>query len=162
MDRRKDQWNNKHGKVQSCVSATKNHSAKNISRRSFCLEPNERELSNLLILSILSEGPIGRWRCLTFSKENDNPVSLEYVKMSKTDFNFFLDNFSIISQKQNYQKFAVHFLYKFHIYQILICCNVQIMQKDNYNDLSQRLFQYNHSVLHIFFFKFWPPMKHKC
>ena len=38
----------------------KNHSAKNICRRAFCLAPNERELSNLLTLSISLEASIAR------------------------------------------------------------------------------------------------------
>ena len=42
-------------------------SRKNICLRAFCLAPNERE------------------------RENENPVSLEYVKKSKTDFDFFPD-----------------------------------------------------------------------
>ena len=44
----------------------KNHSAKNICRRAFCLAPNERELSNLLTLSISLEAPICLWRSITF------------------------------------------------------------------------------------------------
>ena len=36
----------------------KNHNLKNICPRDFCLAPNERELSNLLTLSIWFEGPI--------------------------------------------------------------------------------------------------------
>ena len=41
--------------VNKCL---KNHSAKNICPRAFCLAPNERELSNLLTLSISSKGAI--------------------------------------------------------------------------------------------------------
>ena len=36
------------------------------------------------------------------------------------------------------------------------------MQKNISHDLSQWLLWYNHSVLHIFIFQFWSPMKHKC
>ena len=67
------------------------HNAKNICPRDFCLAPNERELSNLLTLSISSKGAIALRSSETFSLENENPVSLEYVKKSKTDFDFFPD-----------------------------------------------------------------------
>ena len=40
----------------------KNHNSKNICPRDFCLAPNERELSNLLTLSISFEGPFARSR----------------------------------------------------------------------------------------------------
>ena len=40
----------------------KNHNLKNICPRDFCLAPNERELSNLLTLSISLEAPISRMR----------------------------------------------------------------------------------------------------
>ena len=62
------------------------HNAKNICCRAFCLAPNERELSNLLTLSISSEGAISPMSSPTSSSENKSPVSLEYVKKSKTDF----------------------------------------------------------------------------
>ena len=45
---------------------SKIHNSKNICRRELCLAPNERELSNLLTLSISFEGPIGRLRFPTF------------------------------------------------------------------------------------------------
>ena len=77
------------------IKSLKIHSTKNICRRAFCLASNERELSNLLILSISLEASIGQSRPATSSQENENPVSLEYVKKSKTDFDFFRDNYSI-------------------------------------------------------------------
>ena len=40
----------------------KNYNAKNICCRAFCLVPNERELSNLLTLSISLEATFGRLR----------------------------------------------------------------------------------------------------
>ena len=43
------------------------HNSKNICRRAFCLAPNERELSNLLILLILSKGAISRMGFSTFA-----------------------------------------------------------------------------------------------
>ena len=45
----------------------KNHNAKDICRRAFCLAPNERELSNILTLLISFEGPISRMSSETFS-----------------------------------------------------------------------------------------------
>ena len=42
------------------------HNAKNICRRAFCLAPNERELSNLLTLSISLEAPISWMSSPTF------------------------------------------------------------------------------------------------
>merc|ERR1712074_464085 len=64
---------------------SKIHNAKNICCRAFCLAPNERELSNLLTLLILSEGAISPTSSPTSSLENKSPVFLEYVKKSKTD-----------------------------------------------------------------------------
>ena len=43
----------------------KNHNSKNICPRDFCLAPNERELSNLLTLSITLEFPICQLRPAT-------------------------------------------------------------------------------------------------
>ena len=73
----------------------KNHNKKNICPRDFCLAPNEREFSKLLTLSISLEAPIARSRCPTSPWENKNHVSLEYVKKSKTDFDFFPDKISV-------------------------------------------------------------------
>ena len=67
----------------------KNHISINICRRAFCLVPNERELLNLLTLSILYKASISQMRCPTFAEENENHDSLEYVKKSETDFDFF-------------------------------------------------------------------------
>ena len=50
------------------------------------------ELSYLLILSISSEATIGQSSSETFAKENENHVSLEYVKKLMTDFGFFPDD----------------------------------------------------------------------
>ena len=47
------------------TKSLKNHDAKNICLRAFCLAPKKRELIDLLTLSILSEGAIGRSRYKT-------------------------------------------------------------------------------------------------
>ena len=53
--------------------------------------PNERELSNLLTLSISLKSPICWLTASTFAKENKNHVSFKYVKKTKTDYDFFPD-----------------------------------------------------------------------
>ena len=65
---------------------------KNVRQKAFCLAPNERELSKLLTQSILFEGSFARSKAKTIAKENENHVSLEYVKKSKTDFDFLPDD----------------------------------------------------------------------
>ena len=45
-----------------------------------------------LLLSISFEATFAQMRYSTFSWKNENHVSLEYVKKSKTDFDFFPDN----------------------------------------------------------------------
>ena len=47
----------------------KNHNLKNICPRDFCLAPNEREFSNLLIFSILSRGAISQINSKTFVRK---------------------------------------------------------------------------------------------
>ena len=68
----------------------------------------------------------------------------------------------VSDQKWNSWKLAIDFLHQFYLYQVLFRCKVETMQKNIYHDLSQWLLWYNHSVLHIFIFQFWSPMKHKC
>ena len=67
------------------------------------MAPNERKLSNLLTLSILLEATISPMRYSTLPYENENHVSLEYVKKSKTDFDFFPDYIFT-----GYKFFAIH------------------------------------------------------
>ena len=68
----------------------------------------------------------------------------------------------VSDQKWNSWKLAIDFLHQFYLYQVLFRYKVETMQKNIYHDLSQWLLWYNHSVLHIFIFQFWSPMKHKC
>ena len=54
-----------------------------------CMGLNEKESSNLLILSILSDVAIDQWNFPTFTHKDENHVSLDNVKKSRTDFDIF-------------------------------------------------------------------------